>query len=441
MGIVVIPKNLSKSGKNVCISLGYMDASNAKEGKTDNPYPFADPKMTGTYTNSKGVVTENVTVDCTTNYLISEMEGWNGRTAATYASKQITDFDNKQIGDVLLTRYQVSGQDRYKFAPSRAVAVTRKFTTFPYYGGSGTVVLISKPASLNSTKGYVSQYFYNPEYEFMNGDHYNEGFQDPTYPTHYWYNGCVEGSDSKYRIPSPLNEDMSYNKVWDTQGTLTSDFDGKHNTMDLVNDALNGVPNSNGELIKWDGTAEGLWKPYEVEMWADDCKTGYDVDGKNWSNTNYTKATSKVSWYYFPSTFNGGGSLMNYWNYSALTCHCYAPSGSGTHQGDWYLPASGECAFALAFAKEINDTVDFLKANGIGAVGLNRPVANNAGADKFCNDFAMSPYFIGNEYMTQIIYTSTAFNDTDMIDMYMGHASFYARHAAGAAKTRAFIQL
>lgn len=445
IGIVVIPEYISPSGKNVCISLANMDASNAKEGSADNLFEGDKPEVTGLYTSYKGDTTANLKVTQSDGYLLTTFTDWYGRSGTNYATKRIIDFENNLIGDVLLDRYQITGQKRQNFIPSRSQSLSKKYTTFPVVGKDSNSILVSGPsASESNVKGYVPQYFYNPEYTLDNGTHFEGGFQDKTFPTHYWYTGCTENSTQKLRIPSPINTKMKFNTLWSGEGSMTSDFDGKRNTMELVNDALAGVANSNGELIKWDGTPESLWKPYKVTAPASDCTNGYDETGKIWKNTNYTQATSPIEWYYFPSTFNGGGSLMNYWNYAALTCHCYAPSGSGTNPGDWYCPASGELAFALAFAKEINDSIDLLKSKGYNAVGISRLVASENGTDIFSYTYANNPYFIGNELNCQVLLSSTAFSDIEMIDMYVGHASFFGRKPtspSSASKTRAFIQI
>ena len=142
IAIVVIPKEISPSGKDYCISLNNMDASNAKEGTADNLFDGPVPTVIGTYTKSNGEVIENDKVDTGTDtYTIFKFDGWNGRVGKTYV-KQVTDFENKLIGDVALKRYEVSGQCRTKFTPSRANAVTRKFSkVISVDNESGTTLL------------------------------------------------------------------------------------------------------------------------------------------------------------------------------------------------------------------------------------------------------------------------------------------------------------
>ena len=448
IAIVVIPKEISPSGKDYCISLNNMDASNAKEGTADNLFDGPVPTVIGTYTNSKGVVKENEKVDTGTDtYTIFKFDGWNGRVDKTYV-KQVTDFENKLIGDVALKRYEVSSQCRTKFTPSRANAVTRKFNKVISVGNESGTTLLPAPSGQQSVKGYIPQMYYNPDYTYENNDHYEGGFRDSTYTLHYWYKSCVEGSTKKLRIPSPITSDFSFNTKWLTEGSLTADFDGKRNTAELVADAKNGVYDvENGNLIKWDGTAKSLWAPYKVSKYTTVCKIGYDKNGTAYNESNYNKITDQelkdsVEIYLFPSDYYyQSGSLQSYWNYAALTCHCYAPTGSGTNPGDWYCPASGEAAFALAFAKEINDSIDLLVSRGYKAVCLKRPTDKNESTWSSTYNNGNNPYFRGNEYGKDILLTSTAYDDKWMVDMYMGHASFYARSANQASATRAFIQI
>ena len=99
-----------------------------------------------TYTNSKGEVKENEKVDTGTDtYTIFEFDGWNGR-ATPPSVKQVTDFENKLIGDVALKRYEVSGQCRTKFTPSRANAVTRKFNKVISVGNESGTTLLPAPS-------------------------------------------------------------------------------------------------------------------------------------------------------------------------------------------------------------------------------------------------------------------------------------------------------
>ena len=449
VAVLVIPAKVSPSGKNVCISLANMDASNAKEGSVDNLFEGNAPSITGTYTNSKGVVTENVTINTAIDgYQLTTFDGWNGRVQATpvYASKHLVDAETNAIGDVALGRYEVTSQCSTKFTPCRANAVTNKFNQVISVGSEGGTVLKPAPSGQYSVKGYVSQEFYNPEHTLDNGDHYEGGFQDETYPSHYWYKSCEEGSETKLRIPSPITKDMKFNKEWLLETSMTADFNGKKNTAELVADAMTGVYDvENGNLVKWDGTAKGLWSPYEVSKYTTVCKTGYDSNGKAYNESNYNKLTEEqkadVKLYMFPTNYNNSGALQTYWNYAALTCHCYAPTGSGTESGDWYCPAAGEAAFALAFADKINVAIDTLVVKGYKAVGLKRPTDKNESTWSSTYNNGSNPHFRGNENAKDILLTSTAYDDAWMVDMYMGHASFYARSANQASATRAFIQL
>ena len=77
----------------------------------------------------------------TYTFTIFKFDGCNGRVN-TPSIKQVTDFENKLIGDVALKRYEVSSQCRTKFTPSRANAVTRKFSkVISVDNESGTTLL------------------------------------------------------------------------------------------------------------------------------------------------------------------------------------------------------------------------------------------------------------------------------------------------------------
>lgn len=146
IAIVVIPKEISPSGKDYCISLNNMDASNAKEGTADNLFDGPVPTVIGTYTKSNGEVIQNDKVDTGTDiYTIFKFDGWNGR-ANTPTIKQVTDFENKLIGDVALKRYEVSRQCRTKFTPSRANAVTRKFSKVISVDNESSTTLLPAPS-------------------------------------------------------------------------------------------------------------------------------------------------------------------------------------------------------------------------------------------------------------------------------------------------------
>lgn len=158
-----------------------MDASNAKEGTADNLFDGPVPTVIGTYTNSNGEVIQNDKVDTGTDtYTIFKFDGWNGR-ANTPTIKQVTDFENKLIGDVALDRYEVSRQCRTKFTPSRANAVTHKFNKVISIGNESGTTLLPAPSGQYSVKGYIPQMYYNPDYTYENNDHYEGGFRDSTY--------------------------------------------------------------------------------------------------------------------------------------------------------------------------------------------------------------------------------------------------------------------
>ena len=72
---------------------------------------------------------------------------------------------------------------------------------------------------------------------------------------------------------------------------------------------------------------------------------------------------------------------------------------------------------------------------------MKRPTDKNESTWSSTYNNGNNPYFRGNEYGKDILLTSTAYDDNWMVDMYMGHASFYARSANQASATRAFIQI
>lgn len=375
VGIVVIPAKYTSHRKNVCMSLVNMDAKNPAIGNADVP-----------------LFDETTSVD-TDTYTFTDASGAQRTITGIYRLRHT--MSNAHVFDTYYSKYPVDNGEALDWT---------------------------------TIKGYVSQAYYNPTTLWNNDAYYTTGKRDSYYDAHYWYESC--DGVSKMKIPCPILSNGKYNKLWRLAQTVTCDMNGKENTQKLVQSALNGVTDVNGELIKWDGTAQALWKEYQVSTQV---STSTSTQPKT---QTYTLADKSKIHYYLPNN----KSLGVFWNYGALTCSLFEPENTGTHAGDWYLPSSGEMLFASAFTYEINLALYALQNANYNVVPLSHPdtVTYENGAAKEVYTYQNTS---SNQNGAQCYITSTPYDNTYMICVYNCHGSLEKKNGTQASRTRAFIQI
>lgn len=161
----------------------------------------------------------------------------------------------------------------------------------PYVGSNGNV-----GASVIGQTSYAHLPSDHPDFNEVANPYDNK--------TKYYYN------DSKYYIPSPYNNDGTFNPNYSlvtspsSTANCLADFDGYNNTK---------------KIIEVRGSKDySTWKP----------------------------------------------RYNNVANYPAASC-CDMYSTYGTNQGEWYLPSVGELGYAVVRQQAINDTISKLISAGV----------------------------------------------------------------------------